>query len=175
MALKALTSKRSIGIGFSKYRPSSTKFSILFYLFHLISLHFILFYFIFILFVFSKYRHYVGGGPNLAFCLKIFLGQCLYSSFQHTKNAHCISHFTKQQCYVFPKNPPGGIRTRILCSSGGRDDHCVRARLQNFTNSPVVTWVRIQKPVVTYDPVKFSVTSSAGLPNFFLNILILEL
>jgi hypothetical protein len=105
MALKALTSKRSIGIGFSKYRPSSTKFSILFYLFHLISLHFILFYFIFILFVFSKYRHYVGGGPNLAFCLKIFLGQCLYSSFQHTKNAHCISHFTKQQCYVFPKNP----------------------------------------------------------------------
>jgi hypothetical protein len=34
--------------------------------------------------------------------------------------------------------------------------------------------VRIQKPVVTYDPGKFSVTSSAGLPNFFLNRFILE-
>jgi hypothetical protein len=28
-------------------------------------------------------------------------------------------------------------------------------------------WVRIQKPVVTYDPGKSSVTSSAGLPNLF--------
>jgi hypothetical protein len=34
--------------------------------------------------------------------------------------------------------------------------------------------VRIQKPVVTYDSGKFSVTSSAGLPNFFLNRFILE-
>jgi hypothetical protein len=27
-------------------------------------------------------------------------------------------------------------------------------------------WVRIQKPVVTYDPGKSSVTSSARLPNY---------
>jgi hypothetical protein len=27
--------------------------------------------------------------------------------------------------------------------------------------------VRIQKPVVTYDPGKFSVTNSVGLANFF--------
>jgi hypothetical protein len=38
----------------------------------------------------------------------------------------------------------------------------------------LLTRVRIQKPVVTYDPGKFSVTSSAGSPNFFLNIFILQ-
>jgi hypothetical protein len=36
-------------------------------------------------------------------------------------------------------------------------------------------WVRIQKPLVTYDPGRLSVTSSAGLPNFFFNGCILQL
>jgi hypothetical protein len=35
-------------------------------------------------------------------------------------------------------------------------------------------WVHIQKPVVSYDPGKFSVTSSVGLPNFNLNRFILQ-
>jgi hypothetical protein len=41
-------------------------------------------------------------------------------------NKQCIGMYrSKQHCYVSPAALwPGGIRTRIVCSPGGCDDHC---------------------------------------------------
>jgi hypothetical protein len=43
-------------------------------------------------------------------------------------------------------------------------DECRVRSLPSADSLP--TWVCIQKPVVTYDPLKFSVTSHARLPNY---------
>jgi hypothetical protein len=78
------------------------------------------------------------------------------------------NHPPTSSCHLFSQHS--------VQSAGGLVKKCCRRRLggkernssdKNIFLAPYSkTWVRIQKPVLTYDPRKFSVTSRARLPNY---------